>query len=307
MEKQTTLVMSDTDFYDQIAKDSKQALIQMISEAGHGKTSSLRTIIAYCREKHPDIVFKIFDVSQAWFHCAPVKYRQYVTMEKIEKSHIANLEDCVYEMGALPNEVKRAFVGTIVGMDYEKRYNIKLKITQGTEEERQKAQEEWDTIPTLVFIYEESNIYFGSYSFRKNDAYTPIFQNFVSVGRNYKMRGFLVATAEQGEIAPSLRRRSRRIFGRLVSEGDLSRIRRKDKELAAYLKEIPRYHFIYYTGEHTYGPVRVPDSVKHVPEDYVIEVQPQVNPVTQFDAGWWIKFGVGFGAGLLFLRFFHII
>ena len=32
-------------FYEQIAKDSKQALIQLVSEAGHGKTSSLRTII----------------------------------------------------------------------------------------------------------------------------------------------------------------------------------------------------------------------------------------------------------------------
>ena len=32
-------------FYEQIAKDSKQALIQLVSEAGHGKAFSLDTII----------------------------------------------------------------------------------------------------------------------------------------------------------------------------------------------------------------------------------------------------------------------
>ena len=53
-------------FYDKIATDSKQALIQLVSEAGHGKTSSLRTIIQYVREKHPDIRFKIFDLESGW-------------------------------------------------------------------------------------------------------------------------------------------------------------------------------------------------------------------------------------------------
>ena len=50
---------------------------------------------------------------------------------------------------------------------------------------------------------------------------------------------------------------------------------------------------------------KIPDSVKHVPEDYeIVEVPEQVN---QFDTSWWIKFGGGVGLGLLFLRFFNVI
>jgi len=232
----TTISTENKGFYDQIAKDSKQSLILLVSEAGHGKSSSLKTIVAYCKEKRPDIVFFIFDVSQTWFHNAPTKYRQYVTMEKIQNRQIAHIHDCVYEIGSLPNEVKRAFVGTMLETEYTYRYNLKLKTTQGTMEERKKAKEEWDALPTLVVIAEEANIYWGSYSLRRSDPYTPVFQSFVSVGRNYKMRVCLVATAEQGEISTSLRRRVRRIFGRLISEGDLNRIRRKDKELSIYLK-----------------------------------------------------------------------
>jgi len=262
MQIQTELI-EGVAFYDKIASDSKQVLIQLVSEAGHGKTSSLRTIIDYCRKKHPDIVFKIFDVSQAWYHCAPTKYRQYVTRDKIAKSQVANVDDCVYEIGALSDEEKRAFVGTIIGLDYGKRYNAKME-----------GNGELKSFPSLVYCFEESNVYFGSYSFRKNDQFSPMFQMFVSVGRNYKMRGFLVATAEIGEMAPSLRRRSRKIYGRLESEGDLATVRRKNKELAQYLITIPKYHFVYLSDK-PYGPIKVPDLVNHTPEDYVVVTPPQ--------------------------------
>ena len=286
MQVQTSF-LGETEFYDKIAEDSKQVLIQLISEAGFGKTSSLRTIIAHCKKKHPDIVFKIFDISLAWFGCAPTKYRQFVTMDKIKLGQVANIDDCVYEIGRLTEEERRAFVGTIIGLDYRKRYELKLKTEQGTEEEREKAKKIWGALPTLVMVYEESNIYFGSYSFRKNDEYSPMFQMFVSVGRNYKMRGFLVATAEIGEMAPSLRRRSRKIYGRLESEGDLAVVRRKNKDLAKYLIEIPKYHFVYLSDK-PYGPVKVPDLVKNVPEDYVVVVPPQPQK-----RSWWTEFIIG--------------
>lgn len=268
--------LDDNEFYDKIASDSKQVLIQLISEAGHGKTSSLRTIIDYCRKKHPDIVFKIFDVSQAWFHCAPTKYRQYITREKWEKKQVANIDDCVYEIGALSDEEKRVFVGSIIGLDYKKRYQMKMD-----------GNGKLDNCSSLVYVFEESNIYFGSYSFRRNDMFSPVFQAFVSVGRNYKMRGFLIATAEIGEMAPSLRRRSRKIYGRLESEGDIGVVRRKNKELAQQLICIPKYHFVYLSDK-PYGPVQVPDVVKNVPQDYVVEVK-EVEKVT-LNGGWWIQF-----------------
>lgn len=214
--------------------------------------------------------------SQAWFHCAPTKYRQYVTRKKIENGQIENICDCVYEIGSLGDEEKRAFVGTVIGLDYQRRYKAKMD-----------NDGKLDDFLSLVYVFEESNIYFGSYSFRKNDQYSPIFQQYVSVGRNYKMRGFLVATAEMGEMAPSLRDRSRKIYGRITSERDLAVIRRKNDDLAKYLMEIPKYTFVYLSDK-PYGPVKVPDAVKSTPEDYVVKVveKERIN----LGGGWWIQF-----------------
>ena len=271
-------------FYEQIAKDSKESLIQLLSKAGHGKTSSLRTIIHYIKQTNENMEFVIFDVSQAWWHCAPVQYRQLVTREKWNCGQIVNLTDCVYEMGKLTQDERRVFVGEIVSRHYHKRYQAKL---DGTLKE----------MPFLIFIFEEANTYFGSRTMTKNDAFTPIFVDFVSVGRNYKMRGFLVATAEEGEIHPLLRRRSSRIYGRLESDGDISRIRRKDKELASYLKEAPKYNFVYYNGKQ-FGPVKIPDVVTNIPIDYIVTT-PIVQPKSG-NEGWWIKF---LGTIAIFLLF----
>ena len=277
-------MMENLEFYDKISQDVKQVLIQLVSEAGHGKTSSLRTIIQHCKRQHPEIKFVIVDTSQAWYHNAPVQYRQLVTREKLAKGLVSNQYDTVYEIGSLSEIEKRMFVGILIGQHYRQRYQAKL-------------DETLDSYPFLVFVFEEANIYFGSYSFRKNDEHTHIFQQFVSVGRNYKMRGFLIATAEEREMSPSLRRRSRKIYGRLESEGDLRKVGRKYPKLREYLKTTPKYHFIY-VADKSYGPVKVPDAVSHTPEDFVTEQTIEEKP--RFDSGWWIKF---FGTIAIFLMF----
>lgn len=283
--------MENHEFYDKIAEDVKKVLIQFVSEAGHGKSSSLRTIIQYCKKKHPDIRFIIFDVSQAWFHNAPVEYRQLVTRERVQQGLISNEYDTVYEMGSLSEAERRQFVGIVLQQIYQQRYQAKL-------------EDKLDEYPYIVFVFEEANVYFGSYALRRNDEYTQVFQDFVSVGRNYKMRGFLVATAEVGEIAPSLRRRSRRIYGRLESQGDINRIKKKDKQLAHYLStEIPRFHFVYYADK-AYGPVRVPDLVDHEPVDFERTPVEPTQQGAQFDLKWWISFLSPFIIFLLFYLYF---
>lgn len=251
--------MENNDFYDKVADDVKQVLIQFLSEAGWGKTSSLKTIIQHCKNKHKDLVFKIFDISIAWWHTAPVKYRQSITFDKIQRGEYANIEDCVYDIGSLDKTYKRAFIGYIMKQDYEYRYTL-----------AKDDPEKLKSLPYIIYVIEEANVCFGPYSLRTNDEYSPIFQQFVSVGRNFKMRGILVATAEVGEISPSLRDRSRRIYGRIESERDLKRLRSKDKALAKYIStKLPRYHFVYYDGRPHYSG-QIPDSVTNVPIDYVV-------------------------------------
>ena len=261
--------MENNEFYNKIAEDSKQTLIQLLSEAGHGKTSSLRTIVQYIKDKYPEIEFVIFDVSQAWYHNAPVSYRQLITPEKLYSGLYEKVTDCVYEMGMLNKDERRAFVGAFIKTYYDERYNAKL-------------EGRLDEYSNLLFIFEEANTYFGSYSLKQNDIYTPVFVDYVSVGRNYKLRGFLVATVEVGEVSTNIRRRSRKIYGRLESESDLAKIRRKDKELGSYLKEIPKYHFVYYAGK-PYHSGNIPDLVNNTPIDYVV-IRPEVAAENE-DAG----------------------
>lgn len=145
--------------------------------------------------------------------------------------------------------------------DYRRNYEMSMN-----EPDKFKKECLW-----TIYVIEESNTIFNSYSLRKNDWVSPVLQDFISIGRNFKLGAFLLATAEEGEISPSLRRRSRRIYGRLVAEGDIARVRRTDKKMAEYLaKEIPRFNFVYW-GERFFGPVHVKDTVTTTPMDYIGE------------------------------------
>ena len=238
-------------------------------------------------------MFKIFDVSQAWFHNAPVELRQMVTTQTLQRKQVANLDNCVYEMGILSEAQRRAFVASIVAQDYRERYEIK-------KENHGKIKE----LPWIVYVFEEANVYFGSYSFRRNDAFSPILQDFVSVGRNYKLSAFLVATAEQGEISPSLRRRVSRLYGRVESVSDLNALRRKDKGAEKIVKALPKYHFLYYSGE-SFGPFRIRDEVAQRPRDHIVVDVPEESRYQRpLGLSWWVQFfiGVAVALGILWLN-----
>lgn len=278
----------ETAFFEAVTRDITQSLIIFVSERGHGKSSTLKTIVKHIRDRCPDISMKVYDPSQSWFERSPTKYRQYVTTEKLKAGMVDNVVDCTFEIGALTEEQRRIFVGTCIAQDYRYRYDLRMN-----------NPEAFKQLPWVVYILEEANVLFGSFSMRKNDGITPVLQDFVSVGRNYKMSAFLVATAEEGEIAPSLRRRSRHIYGRVESEADLAKVRRKDKELAQYLTVIPRYTFVY-LGDKKYGPVKMADLVKSTPEDYVVKAP---TPVKAAGYNWdWLIWGliVGFTVWTIF-------
>lgn len=273
---------SERGFYNQIAQDCKTSLIQVVSEAGHGKSSSLKTIIQHIQRTDPNIKFIVFDCSQSWFHCAPVKYRQLVTRERIQQGKISNEYDTVYEIGSLNEAEKRFFVGTVIQQILNQRYTAKL-------------EGKLDEYPYVVFVVEEANIFFGSYSFRRNDEYSQTFQTFASVGRNYKCRGILIATVEESEISPSLRRRSRKLYGRVISRGDLQTA--KKLGITEDLAKIPKYTFTYYGQT-----LRIPDECTNVPEDFQ-RFKPTTQP-TNSGLNWLAGFMAPIVILLLFLAYF---
>jgi len=251
--------MSESSPINQIISDVLDAPIILVSKRGHGKSTSLMTIIDELKQNSPNIIVKTFDISQVWYHKAPVKYRQRVTVPLIQMNGIANIGDCVYEIGSLSKDVRRRFVAWIISQDYRLRYELGLR----------SGKEAIEILPKIIYILEEANTYFGSYSLRKNDDYTATLNDFISVGRNYGLSAFLVVTAEVGELSPSLRRRSTRLIGRIVNDYDMRMLNRKMKALGDAANRMPKYHWIYYNGEAS-KPFRIRDEVKTVPTDFKV-------------------------------------
>lgn len=244
---------------DDIIEDVQRRPIILLSDRGHGKSTSLMTIVQRLKERHPKIIVKVFDISQAWYHRAPLEHRQRITPDNLFKVNFKNLGDCVYEIGSLPKDFRRVFAGLIVNQDYQVRYQMGIRY--GIEAVKK--------LPLIVYIFEEANCYFDSYSLRKNDDYSPVLNDFISVGRNYGLCGFLVVTAEMGELSPSLRRRSTRIIGQVSNDYDMRNLNRKSKGLGNYALKMPQYHWIYFNGERS--PLfRIRDEVSNVPTDVLI-------------------------------------
>ena len=269
-------------FMNEILQDVTQNHIMFLSEGGHGKSTSLRTIVQHCKNHGENITFKIFDNSLAWNQITPTKYIQTVTSEKILGRQIINLEDCTYEVGELDQDGQRAFISTLIKQDYQQRYAIERD-----------SPEKMKQLPTIVYVIEESNISFESNSVRRNDPFTEPLKKFISIGRNLKMRGIFVAQAAVGEISTHLRRRTRKIYGKIISESDLAPIRRSNKDIAEYLTEIPRFHFIYHGSYGFTNPVKIPDTCTNTP------IEPPLTKVTENTAQthsipWrWLALGAG--------------
>jgi len=279
-----------TEFIDAILNDIHEVHILFNAVNGHGKSSSLRTIIYELKRREPDIILKIFDTSPAWFRCAPVKYRQRVTRESFP---VVNVGDCVYEMGSrgMNRDLRRAFVATIIEMDYRERYDLAIE----------KGLDYVEKLPFIIYVFEEAKSYFDSWSLtsRKDDPWNQTLNDFVIIGRNYNMRAFFIVSAEDGEIAPPLRRRATRILGHIESKEDLSYYKGKSKWLAETVKTMPKFHWVYWNGK-GFGPVRVRDLVKSAPVDYV-PIVAEVAPVEQKRGVWWYLSRVAIVATAVFM------
>lgn len=266
--------MIDSDeIIDKIIDDFHEVNIVLNAINGHGKSSSLKTIIARLKEREPKSIIKIFDISQAWYHNAPVKYRQRITPENFIPVNFTNLGDCVYEIGSLTKDQRRFFISLIIGQDYQTRYEIGIKYGI-------KAIKE---IPMIFYVFEEATNYFGSWSLKKNDVVAPILYDFITVGRNYGLRSLLVVTREIGSLSTDIRDISPKILGYIEAKSDLYFYRSKNKEVFELVKTMPKFHWVYcYRG--FYGPFRIYDKVTSVPEDYVPKVNKKpvvTNPETK--------------------------
>jgi hypothetical protein len=285
--------LNNKEFLEEISKDIKRVPIMLVSQRGWGKSSSLKRIVEHCKRQHPDMRFKAFDPSTSWYHTAPLRHRQSVTVDRLKQGIIHNLDDTVYEIGSLTKDQRRLFVSTVIKMDYAVRYNA--QITHGSN----------NNFPWICYIWEEAESYFGSYALRSNDPETDVFRDFITIGRNFKMTGFLVATAEVGEISPTLRRRVNKIYGK-VATNDMAEAKRLDATLPDKLRMLRRFQFIY-AGDRIVGPISLDDTCKDIPIDqYIIAPENMENrTIAGYTAqGWWIRFLGTLAIIVLFIAYF---
>jgi len=283
--------------FETMANDILSLHFVLIAKREHGKSTSLKTFIKFVKQKYGDkIIIKIFDVSQSWFHCAPVGFRQYITMAVLESGQFVNAPDCVYEMGELEKDFRRGFVGEIIRMDYQKRQQVK----------KLGGEAAIKALPLILYVLEEANTYFDSNSLIRKDAYATILNDFVSVGRNYGLGGVLVVTRMKGELAPGIRERCNLLIGRISGDGELRSLSNStNKEIKEIVKSIKKFHWIYWNGERL-GPFRVRDLVSSVPT-YLkpkIEVQAEIpkKPLSRA----WVIIGTAIATFIACLVFFRL-
>jgi len=176
---------------DKIIEDVQKAHIILNAKSGHGKSCALKTVILELKRKYPKTIIKGFDVSQSWFHCAPLEWRQRISFPMMqdvaERGQIGfrNLDDCVYEMGDLTEELRRFLVAIIIKQDYEVRREIGYRF----------GKEAVDDLPKTIYVFEEADTYFDSASLNKKDEASALLRDFIKVGRNFGLRAFCVVTA----------------------------------------------------------------------------------------------------------------
>ncbi|GAG39365.1 unnamed protein product, partial [marine sediment metagenome] len=125
-------------------------------------------------------------------------------------------------------------------------------------------------LPRIVYVFEESDVYFDSASLNKKDEASATLRDFIKVGRNFGLRAFCVVTACVGELGTKLRRRTKHIIGKIISDSDYREYNRMKKGLGKLALELPRFHWIYYNGKVS-KPFKIPDLVRNVPKDFEVE------------------------------------
>jgi len=276
---------------DKIIDGLRRTHLIVNSEAGHGKTTLVKNLIRELKEDEPKTIIKIFDISQAWSETAPVPHRQKINHQTLidlfnDKISFENLNDCVYEMGSLDEDSRRYFVSTIIKQDYNSRYDMAEKYGISSV----------GNLPRIVYVFEEADTYFDSTGLNTKRNYTLILigktgkysinvdnpagklRDFIKVGRNFGLRGICIVTACVGELGTKLRRRSKHLIGKIISDSDYreyNRMKRwkRDKRvfgLGDLARENPAYHWIYYNGEYMSQPFMIEDLVRNEPQNYEI-------------------------------------
>lgn len=266
---------------DEILNDLKRTHIIVNAEAGHGKTCAVKTLVQTIKERDPKTIIKVFDIIAVWWNNAPLPWRQKITVDNLQRVNFVNRNDCVYEIGDLPDEFRKLFIALIIGQDFDSRKKTMEKY----------GEDAVKNLPKIIYVFEEADIFFLSRFLNSSDPIAQKLVEFVKTGRNLGLRGLCIVTASVGELATKLRRRSKHLIGRVISDADVRayngmkkwKIEKGKIGLGDMVRETPRFYWTYYNGQVS-EPFAIGDKVRTVPKDYVVKRSLEQTPLVESES-----------------------
>jgi len=236
---------------DYVLNDLQRKIVVVAGEQGLGKT----TIVKYLVEKalQRGWVTQCFDISLAWFHDSPLPNR----VVAYDWGSPVNAENVVYDMATLSGMDRRILISRIIKETWDNRIN-------GIRDDEHYLSRQ----PQMLEVFEEGNVFLDSISLNRKDWCGDVLTNFISVRRNLKYSGIVIATAVSGEIATKFRKRCNYLIGRIMSDEERRYIKKStSKEFVEVAQELPPYKFVYYGTEQILEPFGVEFKTFSQPQD----------------------------------------
>lgn len=255
---------------DVVVDDLQRKVLIVAGEAGLGKTQLVKHITEAVLKR--GWLVQCYDISMAWFHDCPLPYRTTV----YDWGSAPNIPNILYDMATLKSVDRRILISRMIEEEWSKRVN-------GIRDDKNFLI----NTPQYLQIFEESNVFLDSASLNRRDWCGDVLTNFISVRRNLKYSGIVIATAVSGEIATKFRKRCNYLIGRIMSDEERRYIKKStSKEFVEVAQELPPYKFVYYGTKQILEPFGVQYKTFSEPQDVPLWIpQPQQSskPVTFID------------------------
>lgn len=248
-----------------VLDDLQRKILVVGGEAGWGKTVLVKTLTEMALSR--GWVAQCYDISMAWFHDSPLPHR----VTAYDWGSPSNHMNTLYDMATLKGADRRLLIGRLIEEEWTNRVN-------GVRND----PDYLDTVSQCLQVFEEGNTYFDSANLNKKDWCGDVLTNFVSVRRNLKYTGIVVATAVSGEIATKFRKRCNYLVGKLMSDEEKRYIRNStSKELVNVAEELEPYKFVYQGSKRILEPFGVDYKRFRCPQELYAPPPPQLQTMPQ--------------------------
>ena len=255
------MCMSQENPLDIILNDLQRKVLVISGEAGLGKTHLTKHLTEKALQRGWDV--QCYDISMAWFHDAPIPNR--ITAH--DWGSPPNRPNTLYDIATLKSVDRRILISRMIDEEWSRRIN-------GIRDNKDYLF----TVSQYLQIFEEGNTYFSSTDLNRKDWCGDTLTNFVSVRRNLKYSGIVVATAVSGEIATKFRKRCNYLIGKIMSDEERRYIKNStSKAFVEAAQELPPYKFVYYGSKQILEPFGVEFKEFGAPKD----IQPWIPPINE--------------------------